>query len=150
MEKKKSIKNQDYKTSLTTTFSPSEVFYKISDVSEWWSKLVKGNTKTDNIFVVSFKAGDWFKIKVEEDFINKKILWNVIDAEQTWLENRKEWVDTKIVWEIFPDKNGSQVTMTHLGLVPEFECYEKCSAAWDFLLKQSLYKYLTEGAGLPA
>ena len=141
---------QDYKTSFIVTIPTKEVFNKISDVSKWWSKNVDGNTKSGNIFIVSFKSGDWFKIEVEEDYSNRKILWNVLDAEQLWLENSKEWVHTRIVWEISKENNCYKVTMTHLGLVSDFECYEKCSAAWDYLLKQSLYKYLTEGAGLPA
>lgn len=149
MNKQSQKVSEDYRVSFNTTVLPEKVYEKIFDVSKWWSKRVEGNTKSGNIFIAGFKGGDWYKIKVEEDLNNKKIVWNVIDAEQVWHDKHKEWVNTKIIWEVLPLKNGSQVNMTHQGLVPEFECYEKCSVAWDFLLKESLFKYLTEGTGLP-
>ncbi len=141
--------NQDYASNFTTALPPKEVLTKISDVSKWWSKKVEGSSKPGNIFIASFKNGDWYKIKVENDVSNNIITWNVVDAEQTWHDNRKEWVNTKIIWEISPVKNGSYITMTHLGLVPEFECFDKCSAGWDYLLYESLRNYLTDGVGLP-
>ena len=39
--------------------------------------------------------------------------------------------------------------MTHVGLVPGIECYEDCEKGWDFYIKESLFKFLTEGKGLP-
>ncbi len=80
---------------------------------------------------------------------DNKIVWDVIDAEQTWHEDRHEWKGTKIVWDISPDKNGSSVTMTHRGLVPEFECYDRCKLGWDYLITESLSAFLTSGAGKP-
>ena len=34
------------------------------------------------------------------------------------------------------ERRADGVTFTHLGLVPGFECYEKCSSAWSFSSKQ--------------
>lgn len=144
------MKEQDYHSSFTATISPREAFEKISRVSEWWSTNFEGSSsKLGDVFTVRFKAGDWYTIKIDELIPAKKIVWNVIDAEQTWHEDRKEWAGTKIVWEITPVKNGTEVTMTHVGLVPEFECYDKCKMGWDWLMQNSLSKLLNEGKGLP-
>ncbi len=143
-------KTQDYHSSITTKITPKEMFNKISEVSKWWSLIFEGSSsKLGDVFTNHFKNGDWYEIKVDEMIPDKKIVWNVIDSDQTWHKDRKEWTGTKIVWEISPVKNGSKVTMTHQGLSPEAECYDQCKMGWDYLLKESLYKYLTEGAGMP-
>ncbi len=38
--------------------------------------------------------------------------------------------------------------MTHVGLVPEAECYNDCKAGWDKHVGESLLKLLTEGKGI--
>lgn len=140
---------QDYQSIITAKIAPTEASNKISQVSKWWSLNFEGSSKPGDVFTVRFKNGDRYEIKVEELIPGKKIVWDVIDADQTWHEDRDEWTGTKIICDISPDKNGSKVTMTHLGLVPEFECYDRCKLGWDYLLKESLYKYLSEGTGMP-
>jgi hypothetical protein len=145
------MKQQDYHRSITTSVTPQAAFEKISRVSQWWAKDFEGKSDEPNdVFTVRFKNGDWYTIKIAELIPGKKILWDVIDAEQTWHEDRKEWAGTNIVFEISPLKNGSKVTLTHSGLTPEAECYDKCKMGWDYLMQKSLSMFLTEGIGLPA
>ena len=145
------MKQQDYHRSITASVTPQAAFEKISRVSQWWAKDFEGKSDEPNdVFTVRFKNGDWYTIKIAELIPGKKILWDVIDAEQTWHEDRKEWAGTNIVFEISPLKNGSKVTLTHSGLTPEAECYDKCKMGWDYLMQRSLSKFLTEGIGLPA
>ncbi|HYB00648.1 MAG TPA: SRPBCC domain-containing protein [Ktedonobacteraceae bacterium] len=145
------MKHQDYHRSITASVTPQAAFEKISRVSQWWAKDFEGKSDEPNdVFTVRFKNGDWYTIKIAELIPGKKILWDVIDAEQTWHEDRKEWAGTNIVFEISPLKNGSKVTLTHSGLTPEAECYDKCKMGWDYLMQKSLSKFLTEGIGLPA
>jgi len=145
------MKHQDYHRSITASVTPQAAFEKISSVSQWWAKDFEGKSDEPNdVFTVRFKNGDWYTIKIAELIPGKKILWDVIDAEQTWHEDRKEWAGTNIVFEISPLKNGSKVTLTHSGLTPEAECYDKCKMGWDYLMQKSLSKFLTEGIGLPA
>ncbi|HXZ04009.1 MAG TPA: SRPBCC domain-containing protein [Ktedonobacteraceae bacterium] len=145
------MKQQDYHGSITASVTPQAAFEKISRVSQWWAKDFEGKSDEPNdVFTVRFKNGDWYTIKIAKLIPGKKILWDVIDAEQTWHEDRKEWAGTNIVFEISPLKNGSKVTLTHSGLTPEAECYDKCKMGWDYLMQKSLSKFLTEGIGLPA
>jgi len=145
------MKHQDYHRSITASVTPQAALEKISRVSQWWAKDFEGKSDEPNdVFTVRFKNGDWYTIKIVELIPGKKILWDVIDAEQTWHEDRKEWAGTNIVFEISPLKNGSKVTLTHSGLTPEAECYDKCKMGWDYLMQKSLSKFLTEGIGLPA
>jgi Activator of Hsp90 ATPase homolog 1-like protein len=145
------MKKQDYHRSFTVSVTPQAAFEKISRASQWWVKDFEGKSDGPNdVFTVRFTSGDMYKIKVSEIILYKKIVWEVIDSYQGWHDNHTEWVGTKIVWEISPEKNGSKVTMTHQGLIPTFECYEKCKMGWDYLMQNSLSKFLTEDIGLPA
>ncbi len=144
------MKNQDYHSSISANITPSEALDKISRASEWWATNFEGSSqKPNDIFTVRFGNGDMYKVKVSEIIPDKKITWEVIDSYQGWHENHAEWTGTKIVWEVFPQKDSIEVKMTHLGLAPEFECFDKCSQGWDYLLQKSISRFLTENKGLP-
>ena len=72
--------------------------------------------------------------------------WKCIDANQIieGLEGvQKEWVGTQLHWVIEEINSGAcRVTFTHEGLVPDFICYDFCSAAWDHFFGERLKAYL--------
>lgn len=41
------------------------------------------------------------------------------------------------------------IHFTHLGLVPEFECFDACSNGWTHYIRQSLLSLITTGKGQP-
>jgi hypothetical protein len=142
---------QDYHSRFTANISPGEAFEKISRVSEWWSKNFEGKSqKPNDVFTVRFSSGDMYKAKVSEMLPDNKIIWEFIDAYQGWVKNPTEWVGTKIIWEVAPQKDSVEVKMTHSGLVPELECFDTCTKGWHYLMQESLFKFLNEGKGLPA
>jgi hypothetical protein len=144
------ITNQDYQGSFTANVSPSEAVEKISRIPEWWGKDFTGKSGEPNdVFTVKFSSGDTYKARVAEILPGNKVVWEFIDTYQGWVKNTAEWVGTKIIWEVIPQKEGVEVKMTHLGLVPELECYDQCTKAWDYLLQESLAKLLNEGKGGP-
>jgi ribosome-binding ATPase YchF (GTP1/OBG family) len=140
----------DYTTSISVERSQKEAFDKISRVSEWWAKNFEGNSqKLYDIFTVRFGSGDMYKIKISEFIRDKKIVWQVIESDQTWHEERDEWTGTEIIWEVTKQKDGTRIDMTHKGLIPTSECYDKCKVGWDYLIQKSLFQFLTENKGLP-
>ncbi len=144
------MKQQDYHSSIVTHVTPAEAFEKISRVSEWWAKDFEGQSeRVCDVFTVRFGNGDMYKIRIAEMKPEKRIVWDVIESFQGWVKNTSEWAGTKIVWEIKQEKNGASIDMTHIGLVPEIECFTSCTRGWNFLTQESLLKYLTEGKGLP-
>jgi hypothetical protein len=62
---------------------------------------------------------------------------------------KAEWVGTKIIFEITPKDNKTQLVFTHRGLVPEYECFEVCSNGWTHYIRQSLFDLITTGEGQP-
>ena|SRR5664279_3238039 len=143
------MKKQDYNVSITVNAPAQKAFEQINNVSDWWSKIFEGHSqKVNDVFTVHF--GETFiTIKIIEALPGKKIHWQVIDCYKHWLKDKKEWKGTEMTWEISAEKNRTQINFTHLGLVPGMECYNGCEKAWDFYVKESLFKLLTEGKGVP-
>ena len=79
----------------------------------------------------------------------KRIVWRVTDCNLPFVEDRKEWRNTEVVFDISSEGGATTVTMTHSGLEPSVECYETCRKNWNFFITESLQKLLTENQGMP-
>jgi hypothetical protein len=140
---------KNFHTTIKINASAKEAMKKISEVRKWWAKKVKGKTnKLNDKFMVDF--GETFvDFQIQELVPNKKIVWMVTDCNLHWINNKKEWNGTEVVFEISERKNSTQIDFTHVGLVPSFECYEDCEAGWTEHVTESLVKFITEGKGMP-
>jgi hypothetical protein len=146
----KKMKKQNYTCSISTSITAPETFERINRVSEWWSENLEGSSRELNdIFAIRFNFGDSFVIKVVELVKHKKVVWLVTDCDLTWIKDKKEWKGSKISFDISTGNNSTQVNFAHIGLVPGIECYEGCVKGWDQFIKESLFKFLNEGQGLP-
>jgi len=87
--------------------------------------------------------------KTSEFISGKKVAWQVMDCYLPWLNDKTEWNGTTVVFEVLEKDNAVEIDMTHIGLAPESECYDDCEKGWDEHIKESLFKLLTEGKGLP-
>lgn len=143
------MKKQDYNTAIAVNVAAEEAFTSINSVSDWWSASFEGRSgKLNDVFTVRF--GEVFiTMKVVELIPYRKIGWEVTDCYKPWLKDKKEWNGTKISWEISAGKNATEISFTHIGLVPGLECYDGCAKAWSFYVKESLFKLLKEGKGVP-
>ena len=145
------MKGQDYQISITVNATAHEAFKSISSVSQWWTEDLEGSSqKLNDEFTVRFGDIHASKQKVIEVIPDKKVVWLVTDSKLNFLEDKREWTNTKIVFEILTRNNQTQIRFTHIGLVPEAECYDSCVKGWDQYIKGSLFKLLIEGKGTPA
>ena len=139
----------NFRHSFTVNVPAEEVLEYVNRVPDWWATNFEGSSnKLHDIFTVRF--GDVTVDFMIIEFIpDRKIVWLVTDCNLDWLDDKKEWKDTKIVWEVMTIKNLTQLSMTHEGLVPELECYEDCKEGWNFHVGESLFRLITEGIGMP-
>ncbi|MXV50133.1 SRPBCC domain-containing protein [Pedobacter sp. HMF7647] len=144
------MERQDYSVSFLADLSPEEVFNSVNSVTKWWTRNLEGNSQNLNDeFTVRFDDIHMSKQKLTELIPYKKVVWLVTVSKLTFVDTMDEWTNTKISFDISERENKTQVDFTHHGLVPGFECYDGCSKGWDYYIKGSLYKLLTEGKGTP-
>ena len=143
------MKKENYQAIISVNNSARECTDAISRVQEWWTRNIEGQTTRlhDNFKVIFGETTVDFEI-VEMDPA-KKIIWLVTDCNLHQFKDKKEWKDTQVLWEIRPLKNSTEIIMIHSGLTPDVECYEMCETGWNFYVKTSLFKLLTEGKGSP-
>lgn len=140
----------DYTTTLETTRTPNEAYTAINNVAGWWTENFEGaSKKVGDEFTVTF-GETWIKLKVEELVNNYKVVWLVTDCFKHFLQNKKEWVGTRIVFDISREGNEkTHITFTHHGLTSPLECYEICCDAWSGYLGGSLERLIDTGKGTP-
>jgi Activator of Hsp90 ATPase homolog 1-like protein len=144
------MKSQNYTTSFTVDQTPAEAFAAINNVRGWWSGEIEGSTnKLGDEWTYRYKDIHYSKQKITELIPGKKIVWLVLDSSLNFVEDKKEWNGTRITFEIAKNGGKTQVTFSHVGLVPEVECYDACSNAWGGYINSSLRNLITKGKGQP-
>ena len=144
------MSTQDFTTTILVDQTPKEVFNAINNVRGWWSEEVEGSTdKLIAEFNYHFEDVHRAKIKIIEFIPNEKVVWHVVDNYFKFTKDKSEWTDTKIVFEISKKDNKTKLRFTHVGLVPDYECFDICYKAWSQYIKQSLFNLITIGKGQP-
>lgn len=144
------MEKQDYTISLTVNGSAHDVFNSINNVTAWWTGDLEGSSqKLGDEFTVRFDDVHVSTQKLIEVIPDQKVVWLVTKSKLNFIEDQQEWDNTTISFEIIGQDNKTQIHFTHTGLVPEIECYNDCAKGWDYFIKGSLFKLLTEGKGTP-
>jgi uncharacterized protein YndB with AHSA1/START domain len=142
--------NQNFSTSFSVDQSPAEVFAAINNVRAWWSEEVEGKTESlGDVWHYHYQDVHRCTMKISEFVPNQKIVWHVLDNHFNFIEDQNEWVGTDVSFEITEKDGKTEVRFAHLGLVPEYECFEVCSNAWGIYINGSLRNLITKGKGQP-
>ncbi|MFI1384228.1 SRPBCC domain-containing protein [Embleya sp. NPDC020886] len=139
-----------YSTSYTVDRSPAEVFAAILDVRAWWTGQIEGPTDTqDAEFSYRHPPQHYSRQRVVELDPNRRVVWRVTDSALSFVPEPDEWTGTEIVFDIAPTPTGTELRFTHIGLLPDVECFGACSTAWLHYINGSLRSLITTGAALP-
>ncbi|MES1223209.1 MAG: SRPBCC domain-containing protein [Bacteroidota bacterium] len=140
----------DFTTAILVDQTSAEAFNAINHVRGWWSEEIEGSTnKLNEEFNYHYEDVHRCKMRIIEFVPNEKIVWLVLDNFFKFTKDKSEWKGTKIIFDITGKDNKTQVRMTHLGLVPQYECYEICRDAWSNYIQNSLRNLITTGKGKP-
>jgi len=144
------MQNQDFNITFLVDQTQAEVFNAINNVQGWWSEELEGDSKKLHDEFI-YRHGDlhYSKHKLVEIIPNEKVVWLTLDSKLTFAEKQDEWNGTKMVFEISKQYDKTRLNITHLGLVPDFQCYDGCSRGWTYYLKNSLLPLIITGKGNP-
>lgn len=143
-------KSLDYTRSVIVNSKKEYVFKAITEeIDKWWSSIESTSYSVGDVFKISFGAESYWKFKVLEVKKPKRIVWECVESHQdhNLAGIDKEWLHSKIYWNISDHKGKVKVHFLHKGLVSKGICYDVCSAGWDFYIMDSLKNYLETGVG---
>jgi hypothetical protein len=144
------MNNQDFTTTISVDQTPAEVFAAINNVGEWWSGHIDGGAdKLGAEFTYQYKDMHRSKQKVTEFTPDKRVVWHVLDSELSFAKDKSEWNGTNIVFDISAKNGKTELSFTHQGLAPTFECFADCSKGWGMLINGNLRKLIATGKSQP-
>jgi len=143
------MNDRNFTTRFTVDQAPETVHMAINNVRGWWSAGIEGHAD---------KVGDKFthqvldlhrcEIAVTDMVPGKRVVWTVLDNYFSFTKDETEWKDTNIVFEIARAGDKTELKFTHVGLVPEYECYNICKDGWQTYIN-SLRDLIATGKGQP-
>ena len=66
------------------------------------------------------------------------MFWNV-----NFTQDKTEWTGTQVTFDISRIGDKTEVRFNHVGFVPEYECFDRCSNAWGFYINSRLRSLIT-------
>src|ERR1700678_167716 len=95
------MKTLDFATTILVDQTPTEVFNAINNVRGWWSGEIEGETdKPGAEFTYEVPGVHYSKQKITAFIPGKKVVWLVLDASLSFVENKSEWKNTEIIFEV--------------------------------------------------
>jgi hypothetical protein len=144
------MKNRDFTLTFSVDRTPEEVFGAVTNVRGWWSQGLEGHSaKVGDEFTYRYRDLHRSTHRVIEAIPGKRVVWRTLDADLSHAKDRTEWNGTEARFEIARKGDKTELRFTHVGLVPEFDCFEACSSGWSFYVGDSLRRLITTGKGKP-
>lgn len=141
------MSDTDLEITFTVDQDPHAVFAAINDVRSWWAGDIEGVTDVlGSTFTYSVADMHQSTQEITELVPGELVAWRVVEGRIQFVEDESEWTDTVVRFEITPRGGTTEVRFTHIGLVPEIECFESCSSAWRYYVGTCLRNQLTTTA----
>jgi hypothetical protein len=118
-------------------------------IEGWWTRTCTIASEIGESSTVRFDK--CFKtFRIDQLTPNESVRWHCTAAHietDTQFANPAEWVGTSIHFRLETvGPATTQLTLEHIGLGPQFECYDLCRQGWDHFLA-SLKHYSETGVG---
>ena len=140
----------DFTTTIVVDQTPEQVFNAINNPRGWWSEEIEGSTsQLNDEFTYHYEDIHHCRMKLIEVIPFKKIVWLVMDNYFKFTKDESEWTGNKIIFEIAQQDGKTQMRMTQVGLVPQYECFDICRDSWTNYIQNSLRNLIVTGKGKP-
>ncbi len=139
-----SMSTKSFSTRILVDQSPREVFDAINTPRTWWHEGIEGSTdKLDAEFRYQYQDIHHCTMKITEMIPDQKVVWSVLDNFFNFTKDKHEWRGTKISFDISRKGDQTELTFTHEGLTPAYECFDICKNAWTGHIQDDLYNLIT-------
>lgn len=143
-------RTEDFTAVLNLPASPSTVsalFTSAAGVSRWWGPT-EGDGAVGGTLVTSFGEHGVNSMRVLQAG-PARVVWQSIEPEGiTPTGHTKQWLGTRMEFDIVPAGSGTELRFRHAGLSPQLECWEDCVAAWTYFMA-SIETFAKTGTGTP-
>ena len=139
----KNYKPAKYSVEIELAKSLGEVFDHLIDLSNWWPEDFEGESlKLNGEFI--FRTGDshYSKNRVVEFIPDKRLAW--LTTESIRKTDNFEWTGTKMIFELTPRGNHTQLKFTYDGVVLEHES-DRLVQICDMTVKEMFYNFIVKG-----
>jgi len=134
----------------TVEEDPEQVFAAINDVRSWWSGDIDGITnEIGSRFTYTYEDMHQSTQQITDLVPGELVTWRVVEGRIRFVKDETEWTNTVIRFDITPRGPKTELRFTHLGLLPDAECFDSCSAAWHHYVGTSLRHRVTSGTDNP-
>jgi hypothetical protein len=142
---KGNYKSVIYKVAIEVAKPQDDVFNHLVNIKNWWPEDFEGeDLKLNSEFILTIGDSHYSKNKVIEYDPNNKLVWLVTAS------NRKsddfDWTDTKMIFELTPIGDNTQLKFIYDGVVLEDES-DRLIQICDKTIKEMFYNYLINGKG---
>ena len=138
------MNDENFTITFTVDQTPEEAFAAINNVRGWWSGEIEGNTdRLGDEFTYRYEDVHRSKQKITELIPSKRIVWHVLEGYVNFTQDKTEWTGTDVTFDISRMGDKTEVRFNHVGLVPEYECFDSCSNAWGFYINSRLRSLIT-------
>lgn len=144
------MENKNYTSTIVVDKDASTAINSIKNFRGWWSEEIEGKSdKLGETFFYHYKDVHLCKLKLIEEIPNEKLVYLITDNQFSFTKDKKEWINTKLVFELLPEGDKTKIVFTHEGLTPEHECYKVCNDSWTNYIQSSIKSYIETGRGKP-
>jgi hypothetical protein len=144
------MNTHSYTTEFVVEQSPEAAFAAIQNVRGWWSAVIEGDTqRVGDVFDYRYADLHRSTQTLVELVPGQKIVWQVSNSFLEFTADSREWEGSRLCFEVAKKGERTEVRFTHDGLVREHECFDKCTDAWGFYIRESLHALITTGRGDP-
>jgi len=129
---------------LVINSSPGKIYSAITTmegVANWWTEETKIGNKVGDINIFDFGDRYHNEMKISKLIPNKQVEWECLEGD-------KEWIGTKLIFEIEEKYNSAVLKFTHSNWREETDFFASCNYHWGYYMR-SLKLYCETGKGNP-
>ncbi|SIN66237.1 Activator of Hsp90 ATPase homolog 1-like protein [Parasphingorhabdus marina DSM 22363] len=147
--------NENFTRTISVSASVDKAYWALTQgMHKWWTTPDRPMVRTGDRSKFTFPPGRSFwtfeAVALEP---GKLVEMRCVEAlhlhEGQPADIEQEWLDTRVRWDIKSCEEGAEITLEHIGLVPDLLCHGICSAGWDMFFTNSLKQFLDTGTGHP-